>query len=68
MGFYRSFPVTLLMKIPFSYIFFGANQSIKTVIHRRYKKSIITHFTAGFFSAVIASAMTIPFDVVKTFM
>ena len=66
MALYRSFPITFLMNAPYATILVSTNESMKTILHKRYNPNIMTYLTAGGLAGGLASLLTIPFDVIKT--
>lgn len=71
-SFYRSFPVTLLMNIPWNGLMIMTNETLKPYINEEQSHSFFTFFLcAGFASFVfnlgfVASVMTMPLDNIKT--
>mmetsp|Transcript_42319 Transcript_42319/g.95246 ORF Transcript_42319/g.95246 Transcript_42319/m.95246 type:complete len:342 (-) Transcript_42319:66-1091(-) len=68
-GFYRSLPTTLAMNVPYNGLLIAANESFKKIFHLRGTMRLVDapwyFFTAGL-SGAVASALTVPMDVVKT--
>ena len=70
-AFYRSYPTTLAMNIPFTAIHFSAYESAKTALFKASeaeKEGFAVQFAAGGVAGGLAAAFTTPMDVIKTRM
>ena len=70
-AFYRSYPTTLAMNVPFTAIHFAAYESAKTALFKASeaeKEGFAVQFAAGGVAGGLAAAATTPMDVVKTRM
>ncbi len=66
-AFYRSFPMTLFMNIPFGCIMVSMNECLKNVLQPdSSKRTMSTFLLAGSGAGSIAALLTTPLDVVKT--
>ncbi|CAN0150825.1 unnamed protein product [Discosporangium mesarthrocarpum] len=65
-AFYRSFPTTLFMNIPYGCIMVAANESIKQALRPKGSFDTSTYIIAGSGAGAIAAFSTTPLDVVKT--
>lgn len=64
---YRSYPITILMNVPFAFAIVSANENIKVFAKPRESKNPFFMYTACAFAAgMIASVVTNPMDVIKT--
>ncbi len=64
---FRSYPITVLMNIPFSCCFMVVNENMKTYIkpwNRRYEN--LWYFFCAGIAGGVAGCLTNPFDVIKT--
>lgn len=64
--FYRSFPTTVLMNIPYGCVMVSMNESIKKILNPSANHNIYTSIIAGSISGAIAAFVTNPMDVLKT--
>lgn len=70
-AFYRSYPTTLAMNVPFTAIHFSAYESAKTALFKASeaeKEGFAVQFAAGGVAGGLAAAFTTPMDVIKTRM
>mmetsp|Transcript_31353 Transcript_31353/g.43498 ORF Transcript_31353/g.43498 Transcript_31353/m.43498 type:complete len:318 (-) Transcript_31353:12-965(-) len=70
-AFFRSYPTTLLMNIPYTAIHFSVYESAKEMLggdSEELEESFWTHLGAGGLAGASAAAATTPLDVVKTRM
>ena len=66
-AFYRSFPTTLVMNIPYGCIMVAVNESARKVLNpNNTKYNITSSMLAGSIAGSIAAALTNPLDVIKT--
>ena len=65
-AFYRSFPTTLFMNIPYGAVMVAANESFKHLLRPSGDHDVATYMTAGCGAGAVAAAATTPLDVVKT--
>mmetsp|Transcript_48449 Transcript_48449/g.89261 ORF Transcript_48449/g.89261 Transcript_48449/m.89261 type:complete len:340 (+) Transcript_48449:67-1086(+) len=68
-GFYRSLPTTLAMNVPYNGLLIAANESFKKLFHLRETMRLVDapwYFLTAGLSGAVASALTVPMDVVKT--
>ncbi len=66
-AFYRSFPMTLFMNIPFGCIMVSLNETFKNVLQPNpSKRTMGTFLLAGSGAGCVAAFLTTPLDVVKT--
>jgi solute carrier family 25 iron transporter 28/37 len=66
-AFYRSFPTTLFMNIPYGCIMVAANESFRQLLSPDpEQRSVATYLVSGCGAGVIAAACTNPLDVIKT--
>eukprot|EP01026_Neomeris_dumetosa_P059126 TRINITY_DN55197_c0_g1_i11.p1 TRINITY_DN55197_c0_g1~~TRINITY_DN55197_c0_g1_i11.p1 ORF type:complete len:182 (-),score=25.46 TRINITY_DN55197_c0_g1_i11:207-752(-) len=66
-AFYRSYPTTLLMNVPFTAIHFSVYETMKKVMGESIEEeNLKTQLVAGGTAGGCASAATTPLDVVKT--
>jgi len=65
-SFYRSFPTTLAMNIPYGCVMMASNESLKKAMSPDGEFSLTTSMLAGSGAGAIAAAFTTPLDVVKT--
>jgi len=63
---YRSFPITLFMNLPTSFILVSANENFKVLFKPKDGHTYLSWFLCGGAAGALASAFTIPFDVIKT--
>jgi len=63
---FRSYPTTFLMNAPYASVFVSVNESVKTLLHKKYKPNILTFLAAGGFAGGVGSLLTMPFDVIRT--
>lgn len=64
---FRSYPVTLMMNIPFAFTLVSANENIKVYARPKdHKHPIIVYFGWAFIAGMISSFLTNPMDVIKT--
>ena len=72
LSFYRSFPITLLMNIPWNGIMIMTNETIKPLIDEDKNHNFASYFLCAGFSSMkyylgmIASVLTMPLDNIKT--
>ena len=70
-AFYRSYPTTLAMNVPFTAIHFSTYESAKTALFKASeaeKEGFAVQFAAGGIAGGLAAAATTPMDVIKTRM
>jgi solute carrier family 25 iron transporter 28/37 len=66
-GLYRSYPVTVMMNIPFASIVVSVNENLKTYVKPWNKKNPhYWYFVCAGTAGGIAGVLTNPLDVVKT--
>lgn len=65
-AFYRSFPTTLFMNIPYGCVMVAANESLKRALRPAGDYDTQTFLLAGSGAGAVAAAATNPLDVVKT--
>ena len=68
-AFYRSFPTTVLMNIPYGCIMVATNESVKKVFTAKREKEeydFIVSMLSGSIAGSVAAACTNPLDVIKT--
>ncbi len=66
-AFFRSFPMTLFMNIPFSCIMVSVNESLKNELQpNSSKRTMSTFLLAGSGAGSVAAFLTAPLDVIKT--
>lgn len=65
-AFYRSYPTTLFMNIPYGCVLVATNESLRRVLNPGGKYSLQTSMIAGSIAGAVASILTTPLDVVKT--
>jgi len=65
-AFYRSFPPTLLMNLPYAAVMVSSNESIKRLLNPSGEYNIAASLAAGSLAGGIAAAATTPLDVIKT--
>ncbi|CAN0076233.1 unnamed protein product, partial [Ectocarpus sp. 13 AM-2016] len=65
-AFYRSFPTTLFMNIPYGCVMVAANESLKRVMRPAGDYDTKTFLLAGSGAGAVAAVATTPLDVVKT--
>lgn len=65
-AFYRSFPTTLFMNIPYGCVMVAANESLKRLMRPSGDYDTRTFLLAGSGAGAIAAVATNPLDVVKT--
>lgn len=64
---YRSYPITLLMNVPFAFAIVSANENIKVFVKPKESKNpFFYYFIWAFAAGMIASVITNPMDVIKT--
>lgn len=64
---FKSYPVTLMMNIPFAFAIVSANENIKVFTKpKEHRNSFIIYFGCAFIAGMLASIITNPMDVVKT--
>lgn len=66
MAFFRSYPTTVAMSVPFQAVMVASNESLRKVIDPSGNVSIGTALGAGAVAGGIAALATNPFDVIKT--
>lgn len=62
-AFFRSFPITMAMNIPWAAVLVGSNESLKLLTGSH---TFMSYFCCASISASIASILTIPLDNIKT--
>ncbi len=66
-AFYRSFPTTLIMNIPYGCIMVAVNESARKILNpSNTKYNITSSMLAGSIAGSIAAVLTNPLDVIKT--
>ncbi|CAN0149237.1 unnamed protein product, partial [Phaeothamnion confervicola] len=65
-AFYRSFPTTLFMNMPYGCVMVAMNESIKRMLRPNGDFDTTTYILAGSAAGAVAAAATTPLDVVKT--
>ncbi|CAM9142127.1 unnamed protein product [Chrysoparadoxa australica] len=65
-AFYRSFPTTLVMNMPYGAVMVAANESLKRMLRPHGDYDTSTYMLAGCGAGAAAAAATTPLDVVKT--
>lgn len=66
-GLYKSYPITVLMNIPFASCVITVNENMKTWIRPWDRQNpLLWYFICAGFSGAMAGMMTNPLDVVKT--
>ncbi|KAJ1659781.1 Fe(2+) transporter [Dispira simplex] len=65
-AFYVSYPITLLMSIPFQSIQFATYETCRKFLNPQDMYSPFTHVVSGGLAGTIAAAATTPLDVVRT--
>ena len=63
---YRSFPVTLLMNVPYGMVMVSVNESLKRVLNPSNEQNLPAFLAAGAGGGLVASMVTCPLDVAKT--
>lgn len=64
---FRSYPVTLLMNVPFAFTIVSANENLKVYARPKdHKYPISIYFGWAFAAGMVASFLTNPMDVIKT--
>ena len=65
-AFWRSYPTTVLMNIPYASAVVATNESVKEIVNPTGEHNTLAFFFSGAMSGAVASAVTTPLDVVKT--
>jgi solute carrier family 25 iron transporter 28/37 len=65
-AFYRSFPTTLLMNVPYGMVMATTNEALKRVLNPSGEQNLPAFLAAGAGGGLVASVMTCPLDVAKT--
>jgi solute carrier family 25 iron transporter 28/37 len=65
-AFYVSYPITLLMNLPYALIMGTSNEALRQLLSPSGEPSSAAYLVAGAGSGATAAALTNPFDVVKT--
>ncbi|GAQ82434.1 mitochondrial substrate carrier family protein [Klebsormidium nitens] len=66
-AFYRSYPTTLVMNVPFTAVHFATYEAVKRMLGQSAGEDrLLTHVIAGGAAGALASGVTTPLDVVKT--
>jgi solute carrier family 25 iron transporter 28/37 len=66
-AFYRSYPTTLVMNVPFTAVHFSTYEAVKRMLGQSAgEERLLTHVVAGGAAGALASGVTTPLDVVKT--
>lgn len=67
-AFYVSYPITLLMNVPFTAINFTVYDRISHILNSRHTHDPLTHCISGGLAGATAAAVSTPFDVIKTLL
>lgn len=66
-SFYRSFPTTVIMNLPYGCIMVATNESVKEFFHSKNDDyNFVASMVAGSVAGSVAAALTNPLDVIKT--
>lgn len=66
MGFYASFPTTLMMNVPYGLVMVPVNEAVRNALNPKKTYSFMASMIAGCVAGATAAAITNPLDVIKT--
>lgn len=67
-AFYVSYPITLLMNMPFTAINFAVYDQVSHFLNKQRKNDPLAHCISGGIAGATAAAVSTPFDVIKTLL
>ena len=67
-AFYVSYPITLLMNVPFTAINFTVYDQVSHLLNAQRKHDPLVHCVSGGIAGATAAALSTPFDVIKTLL
>lgn len=67
-AFYVSYPITVMMNVPFTAINFTVYDSVSHVLNQNRRNDPLAHCLSGGIAGATAAAISTPFDVIKTLL